>query len=139
MNSHPYLLGAACAAPVLYLAFAKWARPKPIPGIPHYPIASILGDIPRVTEDMRVYGNIFDGGGFYNEASKQERRFGRMVSLKSDDVWRKHRRVMNPLMTSKYLKSMTPAIAENARVLVRGPLEKQDAKGQVQRGHLLLM
>ncbi|KAG8954873.1 hypothetical protein FRC04_010356 [Tulasnella sp. 424] len=41
-----------------------------------------------------------------------------MVSLKSNDVWRKHRRVMNPLMTSKYLKSMTPAIAENARVLV---------------------
>ncbi|KAG8910750.1 hypothetical protein FRC01_006150 [Tulasnella sp. 417] len=180
MTSHPYLLGAACAAPVLYLACAKWARPKPIPGIPHYPITSLLGDIPRVTEDMRVYGNIFDGGGFYNEAFKtgapiwqlfvgpfdkwvgfadaQEMEdilnratrtravdqsdimlaafsgtipYG-MVSLKSDDVWRKHRRVMNPLMTSKYLKSMTPAIAENARVLVdlwRSKMQRVKSKG----------
>ncbi|KIO33746.1 hypothetical protein M407DRAFT_17357 [Tulasnella calospora MUT 4182] len=180
MSSHPYLLGAACATPLLYLAITKWARPKPIPGIAHYPITSLLGDIPRVTEDMRVYGNIFDDGGFYNAAFKtgapiwqlfvgpfdkwvgfadaQEMEdvlnratrtravdqsdimlaafsgtipYG-MVSLKSDDVWRKHRRVMNPLVTSKYLKSMTPAIAESARALVdlwKSKMQRVKSKG----------
>ncbi|KAG8915337.1 Hsp70 suppressor, GTPase facilitates ribosomal subunit dissociation [Tulasnella sp. 408] len=42
-----------------------------------------------------------------------------MVSLKTNDMWRKHRRITSPLMSSKYLKSMTPAIANNARSLVK--------------------
>ncbi|KAG8941443.1 hypothetical protein FRC00_012366 [Tulasnella sp. 408] len=115
---------------------------------------------------MRVYGNIFDDGGFYNEAFKTgaaiwqlfvgpfDKWVGfadaqemedilnratrtravdqRMVSLKSDDVWRKHRRITNPLMTSKYLKSMTPAISENARALVdlwKSKMQRVKSKG----------
>ncbi|KAG9027723.1 hypothetical protein FS837_004185, partial [Tulasnella sp. UAMH 9824] len=57
-----------------------------------------------------------------------------MVSLKSDDVWRKHRRITNPLMTSKYLKSMTPAIAENARALVdlwKSKMQRVKSKGGI--------
>ncbi|KAG9018278.1 hypothetical protein FRB90_011678 [Tulasnella sp. 427] len=166
MSSHPYLLGVICALPLAYLALAKWARPKPIPLIPHYPISSFWGDIPRLTDDMRKHGNIFDGDAFYGAAFKtgapiwqlfvgpfdkwvgfadaQEMEdilnratrtravdqsdimlaafsgtipYG-MPSLKTGDVWKKHRRVMSPLVTSKYLKSMTPAIAENAKALV---------------------
>ncbi|KAG8910235.1 hypothetical protein FRC01_006448 [Tulasnella sp. 417] len=180
MSSHPYLLSAACAVPLIYLALDKWVRPKPIPGIPHYPITSFWGDIPKLTEDMRKYGNIFDENAFYGAAFKAGNPMWQMLvgpvdrwvgfadaqemedflnravrsravdqsdimlaafsatipygmaSLKTDDVWRRHRRIMNPLMTSKYLRSMTPAIAENALVLVdlwKSKMRKAKSKG----------
>ncbi|KIO21433.1 hypothetical protein M407DRAFT_28954 [Tulasnella calospora MUT 4182] len=187
MSPLPYLIGAVCGLPFAYLALAKWIRPKPLPGIPHFPVTSFWGDIPRMARDMRTEGTIFDGKGFLAEAfqsaapiwqmfvgpstkmvvvadaQEMEDFLNRatrsravdqseimltassgtipygMVSLKSstssdlaaqqpatlmppvalDDMWRKHRRITNPLMTSKYLKSMTPAIANNARSLIR--------------------
>ncbi|KAG8926931.1 hypothetical protein FRC01_008208 [Tulasnella sp. 417] len=40
------------------------------------------------------------------------------VALKTNEMWRNHRRVTAPLMTPKHLNEMTPAIATNARALV---------------------
>ncbi|KIO21435.1 hypothetical protein M407DRAFT_28957 [Tulasnella calospora MUT 4182] len=167
MSPLPYLIGTVCGLPLAYLALAKWVRPKPLPGIPHFPITSFWGDIPRMAKDMRTEGTIFDGKGllaeafqsaapiwqmfvgpstkmvavadaqemedFLNRATRSRAvdqsdimltafsgtiPYG-MVSLKSNDMWRKHRRITNPLMSSKYLKSMTPAIANNARSLIK--------------------
>ncbi|KAG8965600.1 hypothetical protein FRC05_003194 [Tulasnella sp. 425] len=180
MSSLPYIVSAVCGIPLIYLALAKWIRPKPLPGIPHFPITSFWGDIPRVAKDMRTQGTIFDGTGFMAEAFESgaplwqmfvgpstkwvvvadaqeiEDTLNRatrsravdqseimltafsgtipygMVSLKSNDMWRRHRRITNPLMTSKYLKSMTPAIADNARSLVKlweNKIRKTKSKG----------
>ncbi|KAG8893205.1 hypothetical protein FRC00_010851, partial [Tulasnella sp. 408] len=68
MSPLPYIIGAVCGIPIVYLAFTKWIRPKPLPGIPHFPITSFWGDIPRVVEDMRIHGTIFDGKGLMAEA-----------------------------------------------------------------------
>ncbi|KIO25299.1 hypothetical protein M407DRAFT_25415 [Tulasnella calospora MUT 4182] len=180
MSPLPYVVGAACGIPLVYVVLTKWIRPKPLPGIPHFPITSFWGDIPRVANDIRTHGTIFDGKGFMVEAFRSgasmwqmfvgpsakwvavadaqelEDALNRgprskaidqsditstsfsgtipygMVSLKSNDMWRKHRRVTNPLMTSKYLKSMTPAIADNARSLVKlweSKIRKVKSKG----------
>ncbi|KAG8909062.1 hypothetical protein FRC01_007163 [Tulasnella sp. 417] len=55
-----------------------------------------------------------------------------MLSLKTNEDWKKHRRVSAPLMGSKYLRQMTPAIAQNAQTLVRlwnAKMEKAKANG----------
>lgn len=43
------------------VAFLKrWIRPKPLPGIPHYPVTSVLGDLPAVKQDMQLHGHFFE-------------------------------------------------------------------------------
>ena len=42
-----------------------------------------------------------------------------LVSLKTDDVWKRHKRILAPLMTSTYLIHMSPSISANAQLLVR--------------------
>ncbi|KAG8899757.1 hypothetical protein FRC01_010387, partial [Tulasnella sp. 417] len=198
MSFLPYMIGTVCGIPLVYLGITKWIRPKPLPGIPHFPITSFWGDIPRVANDMRTHGTIFDGKGFMVEAFQSGAPMWQMfvgptakwvavadaqeledamtrpprsraldqrwlfhipvrpsnltrlsisditlasmsgtipygmVSLKTNDMWRKHRRITNPLMTSKYLRSMTPAIADNARSLVKlweNKIRKVESKG----------
>ncbi|KAG9043804.1 hypothetical protein FS837_009106 [Tulasnella sp. UAMH 9824] len=48
--------------------------------------------------------------------------------LNEDEKWKKHRRVSAPLMGSKHLRQMTPAIAENAQILVNLWKAKMKAK-----------
>ncbi|KAG8912667.1 hypothetical protein FRC01_004962 [Tulasnella sp. 417] len=55
-----------------------------------------------------------------------------MLSLKTNEDWKKHRRVSAPLMSSKYLRQMTLAIAQNAQTLVslwNAKMEKAKANG----------
>ncbi|KAG9048491.1 hypothetical protein FS837_012747 [Tulasnella sp. UAMH 9824] len=42
----------------------------------------------------------------------------RSVALKTNEMWKQHQRVTTPLMSSKHLNEMTPAIAAHARALV---------------------
>lgn len=39
---------ALVVAPIYY-----WLLPKPLPGIPHNPIRSLLGDIPDITQTLK--------------------------------------------------------------------------------------
>ncbi|KAG8898786.1 hypothetical protein FRB99_007172 [Tulasnella sp. 403] len=41
------------------------------------------------------------------------------ISLATDDMWRRHRRITTPVMSSKYLKGVTPRISSNAQELIK--------------------
>lgn len=56
-----YVLLALGSAPIFYFIIAPKLRIKPIPGIPHHPITSFWGDIPRLASDTEKFGTIFDG------------------------------------------------------------------------------
>ncbi|KAG8908011.1 hypothetical protein FRC01_007524 [Tulasnella sp. 417] len=40
------------------------------------------------------------------------------VAMKTNDVWRKHRRITAPIVSSKYLNQLAPVIDQNTRLLV---------------------
>ncbi|KAG8978705.1 hypothetical protein FRC05_009978 [Tulasnella sp. 425] len=171
---------ATCSIPLVSLAILKWVRPKPIPGIPHYPITSFWGDIPKIKEDTEKYGTVVENGSIFRRAleggqpifqiligpfsklvllaeaqelddfmtrATKSRAIDQsdslvaalsgtlpnaMISFKTGETWKKHRRVAAPLMGSKYLRQMTPAIAQNAQLLAelwKVKMEKAKANG----------
>ncbi|KAG8995362.1 hypothetical protein FRB90_000204 [Tulasnella sp. 427] len=54
------------------------------------------------------------------------------VALKTNDMWKQHRRVTTPLMSSKHLNEMTPAILANAKALVSYWTKKMNVMKQHQ-------
>lgn len=58
-----------CIIGLLSITFllVRRIRPTPVGGIPHFPITSFWGDIPRMASDTAKYGNPFDGNGLICE------------------------------------------------------------------------
>lgn len=53
---------------------AMLGKPRPVQGIPHYPVTSILGDIPKLLPLMWHYGSIFeyrDGDDFFSTTTRK--------------------------------------------------------------------
>ncbi|KAG8894578.1 hypothetical protein FRB99_001131 [Tulasnella sp. 403] len=51
--------------PVLLYLTTRFLRPKPLPGIPHYPVTSFFGDIMALGTDAVKYGTPFSEGAFF--------------------------------------------------------------------------
>lgn len=58
----------ALAGIPLALLIKQWLTPKPLPGIPHYPITSFLGDIHAIARDNEKYGDFLDDEGLGTRA-----------------------------------------------------------------------
>ncbi|KAG8904273.1 hypothetical protein FRB99_001976 [Tulasnella sp. 403] len=59
------LFTVVCSVPVLFYVTKRLLRPRPLPGIPHHPITSPLGDFWSLAADTAEYGTPFDEGSFF--------------------------------------------------------------------------
>ena len=51
--------------------FAKWLKPRALPGIPHYPVTSIWGDLPALGKERDQYGSPFEPGAFFSASHER--------------------------------------------------------------------
>lgn len=57
MDSSNFRLASAIALLVVAVTLAYyWFLPRPLPGIPHNPVTSLLGDIPDITQEALTNG-----------------------------------------------------------------------------------
>lgn len=68
LEDHPTILLVALGSLPLVIFIKQWFRPKPIPGIPHFPITSIWGDIPAMDKDIKERGTFMEVGGLAEKA-----------------------------------------------------------------------
>lgn len=69
-----------------YPYFKTWFYPRAIPGIPHFPITSILGDLPVLARDTEKYGFIFERGGVGRRAIDE---LGPVFQVSLSSSWRR--------------------------------------------------
>ncbi|KAF8598832.1 cytochrome P450 [Ceratobasidium sp. AG-I] len=153
----------------LFRLFYTFLLPKPIPGVPHNPITSILGDVPLITratkdktfgehlaDEVNKHGPIFqmflgwhkmlvlsdreevERILVYGKNTEQSSMTGRMfatvmptgqVSLPTNEVWKRHRRLTSLSMSNRYLERMSTRIAAGTSNLARLWGKKLDLVG----------
>lgn len=71
LQSHSTIIVLSSTLAVSLALAIKLIRPKPLPGIPHHPITSFWGDLPRMAAAAKEHGTIYELGSFFEQSMRE--------------------------------------------------------------------